>query len=104
MQTAPHRRASAFVILHKSPVQLRLFEFTTMMFDERSAPWRLIGDVKKPCARTLSRQIWQQKNFHHHSAGVSPARAKANFPDESRPPIRTRACRRGVKFWIAMKD
>jgi hypothetical protein len=79
MQTAPHRRASAFVILQKSPVLLRLFEFTTTMFDERSVPWRLNGDVKKPCARTLSRQIWQQKNFHRHSAGVSPTHAKANF-------------------------
>jgi hypothetical protein len=77
--------------LQESPLLQRFFEFTTTMIDERSMSQRLNDAVKKPSARTLSREIWQQKNFHGHSAEFSPTRAKTNFPDESRSPIRMRA-------------
>src|SRR4030095_7130786 len=80
--------------LQESPVQLRIFEFAEMTIDQRSCSHRLINCVKMTCTRTLSRTVWQQKNFRGHSAQVSPTRAKTNFSDESRSAIRMRACRR----------
>jgi hypothetical protein len=90
--------------LQKSPVQLRIFEFTTTAIDERLVSQRLIGDVKKPRARTLSRTVWQQKNFRGRGAEGSPTRAKTNFSDESRSPIRMRACRRGGQVLVTADD
>src|SRR2546430_7561106 len=81
-------------VLQESPVQLRIFEFAKTTIDERSVSQRLNNGVGKSRARTLSRTVWQQKNFRGHSAEVSPTRAKTNFSDESRSPIRMRVCRR----------
>jgi hypothetical protein len=75
-----HRRWS---VLQESPVQLRIFEFATTMIDERSVSQRLSNGVGKACARTLSRTVWQQKNFRGHGAEVSLTRVKTNFSDES---------------------
>src|SRR3954466_9595169 len=81
-------------VLQESPAQLRIFEFATTTIDERSVSHRLSNCIKMPCARTLSRTVWQQKNFCGYSAEVSPTRAETNFSDESRSPIRMRAYRR----------
>src|SRR3954466_10259049 len=81
-------------VLQESPAQLRIFEFATTTIDERSVSHRLSNCVKMPCARTLSRTVWQQKNFCGYSAEASPTRAETNFSDESRSPIRMRAYRR----------
>src|SRR3954463_15300321 len=81
-------------VLQESPAQLRIFEFATTTIDERSVSHRLSNCIKMPCARTLSRTVWQQKNFCGYSAEVSPTRAETNFSDESRSPIRMLAYRR----------
>ena len=81
-------------VLQESPVQLRIFEFAKMTIAQRSRAQRLGNCVKMTCARTLSRTVWQQKNFRGHSAQASPTRAKPNFSDESRSAIRMHACRR----------
>ena len=66
-------------VLQESPVQLRIFEFAKMTVEQRSHSRRLSNCVKMTCARTLSRMVWQQKNFRAHSAQVSSTRAKPNF-------------------------
>jgi hypothetical protein len=45
--------------LKEMPVQQYFLEFTHTALDVRSVSSRLNDAVKKPCARTLSRRIWQ---------------------------------------------
>jgi hypothetical protein len=90
--------------LQKSSVQLRIFEFATTVISQPSVSQGLSNGVKMPCARTLSRTVWQQINFLGHSAEVSPMRAKTNFSDESRSPIRMRICRRDGQYRVTIDD
>ena len=96
-----HRRLS---IVQEAPVPQYFLEFTQLTIGARTMSLRLSNAVKKPCARTLSRKFWQQKNFHCHSVGVASTLAKTELPGESLSPIRTHAFGRDGEFGIAMND
>src|ERR1700687_4162867 len=49
---------------------------------------RRVETGQRRVARTLSRNFWQQKNFHPHRLRVSSALAKTPFLSESPAPIR----------------
>jgi hypothetical protein len=96
-----HRRLSIL----KETLALQMFsQFTIATIDAQSTSSRLTWTVQKPLSRTLSRKLWQQKNFHGHSVGVSSALAKTDFLGESQTPIRTPVFRHDDEFRFAMRD
>jgi hypothetical protein len=70
-------------IVQEAPVLQHFLEFTQLTIGAQSMSLRLSNAVKKPCARTLSRKFWQQKNFRCHGVRVASALAKTELPGES---------------------
>jgi hypothetical protein len=59
MQKVPRQRPPTLVNIAGIAFTAALFGFTITIIDERSVLRRLSEAVKNPCARTLSRKVWQ---------------------------------------------
>jgi hypothetical protein len=74
--------------LHKAPVPQLFLAITHRSIVAAATPSGSINVFSKRVVRTLSRDFWQQKNFHAHRLRVSSPLAKTGFPRESLQMIR----------------
>jgi hypothetical protein len=75
-------------ILQETPVP-QAFPILSHRAVDAAPMWlRRFDGEQRPTARTLSRDFWQQKNFHAHRLRVSSPLAKTGFLGESQAVIR----------------
>jgi hypothetical protein len=90
-----NKAAHRLQILQESPAPQVFSSITHSTRDACAMSTHGAGTVEKCSARTLSREFWQQKNFHAHRLCVSSSLAKTGFLSESR------AADSGVEAFVA---